>query len=131
MRFAKVVFWIAGIWGVLVITPLFFMLDTVGRQTPPPVTHIDFYFGFAIVTLMWQVAFFVIALDPARYRALMIPPALAKLGYAAMLAVLHINGLVNGGMLLFASTDTLLAFLFLVAFVATRPRNQRSGLVRE
>jgi len=131
MRFAKVVFWIAGIWGVLVITPLFFMLDTVGRQTPPPVTHIDFYFGFAIVTLMWQVAFFVIALDPARYRALMIPPALAKLGYAAMLAVLHINALVSNGMMLFAFTDVLLAILFIAAFIATRPRNQRSGLPRE
>jgi len=25
MKFAKVVFWIAGIWGVLVLTPLYFM----------------------------------------------------------------------------------------------------------
>jgi hypothetical protein len=26
MRFAKIVFWIAAIWGVLVLTPLYFML---------------------------------------------------------------------------------------------------------
>jgi len=24
MRFSKIVFWVAGIWGLLVITPLFF-----------------------------------------------------------------------------------------------------------
>lgn len=24
MKFAKIVFWVAGIWGVLVITPMFF-----------------------------------------------------------------------------------------------------------
>jgi hypothetical protein len=27
MKFAKIVFWIAGIWGVLVLTPLYFMFD--------------------------------------------------------------------------------------------------------
>ena len=32
-------FWIAGIWGVLVITPLYFMFDLIGRNDPPPITH--------------------------------------------------------------------------------------------
>ena len=31
MKFAKVVFWVAGIWGVLVITPLYFLFDVIGQ----------------------------------------------------------------------------------------------------
>ena len=30
MKFDMVVFWIAGIWGVLVLTPLYFMFDVIG-----------------------------------------------------------------------------------------------------
>ena len=39
MKFAKIIFWIAGIWGVLVLTPLYFMFDLIGRKDPPPITH--------------------------------------------------------------------------------------------
>jgi len=116
MRFARAVFWIAGAWGVLVIAPMFFLMDTLGRQTPPAVTHPEFYYGFAVVTLMWQAAFFVIATDPARYRALMIPPALAKLGYATTVVTLHLQGRISGSQLFFAGDDVVLAILFLIAF---------------
>jgi len=51
MRFAKVVFTIAGIYGVLVITPLFFVYDLIGKNDPPPITHPGFYYGFTCVTL--------------------------------------------------------------------------------
>lgn len=116
MKFAKAVFWIAGIWGVLVITPLYFVFDFIGEKSPPAVTHPEFYYGFAIVTLMWQVAFFVIAADPARYRALMIPPAIAKTGYAISIAVLVAQGRVAQNQVLFGIVDFALAILFLIAF---------------
>ena len=32
MRFAKVVFIVAGVWGIVVLTPLYFLLDVTGRQ---------------------------------------------------------------------------------------------------
>lgn len=32
MKFAKVVFWAAGIWGLLVITPLYFLFDVIGGR---------------------------------------------------------------------------------------------------
>jgi hypothetical protein len=88
MRFARVVFFIAGIWGFLIITPLYFMYDVIGRAYPPPVTHPDFYYGFLSVTLAWQVAFMVIAKDPVRFRPLMIAAALEKFGYIATLGTL-------------------------------------------
>jgi hypothetical protein len=46
MRFAKIAFWIAAIWGVLVITPPYFMFDLIGRKDPPPITHPAFFYGF-------------------------------------------------------------------------------------
>jgi len=39
MKFAKVVFWGAGIWGVLTLAPLYFIFDMIGRQDPPAITH--------------------------------------------------------------------------------------------
>ncbi len=80
MKFAKIVFWIAGIWGVLVLTPLYFMFDVIGRQDPPAITHPGFYYGFISVGLAFQAAFIAIARDPVRLRPMMIPSVLEKLG---------------------------------------------------
>ena len=68
MKFAKVVFWCAGIWGILVLTPLYFMFDVIGRQDPPPITHPAFYYGFVGVGLAWQAAFLIIATSPENRR---------------------------------------------------------------
>jgi hypothetical protein len=45
MKFAKIVFWIAGVWGVLILTPLYLMFDMIDRQDPPPITHPPFTTG--------------------------------------------------------------------------------------
>jgi hypothetical protein len=42
MKFAKIVFWIAGVYGVLVLTPLYFTYNLIGRLDPPPLTHPKF-----------------------------------------------------------------------------------------
>src|ERR1700687_1448365 len=84
MKVAKIVFWIAGIWGVLVLTPLYFMFDVIGRQDPPAITHPGFYYGFISVGLAWQVAFFVIARDPVRFRLMIIPAVIEKFGYGLL-----------------------------------------------
>jgi uncharacterized membrane protein YfcA len=39
MTFAKIIFWIAGIWGILVLTPLYFIFGLIGQKDPPPITH--------------------------------------------------------------------------------------------
>src|SRR5258706_12585637 len=42
MKFAKIVFRVAGIWGFLVIAPLYFMFDLISNNHPPPTTHPPF-----------------------------------------------------------------------------------------
>jgi hypothetical protein len=119
LKFAKIVFWIAGIWGVLVLTPLYFIFDSIGRNDPPAITHPGFYYGFASVGLAWQVAFLVIARDPVRFRPLMIPSMLEKFGYGVSLMVLHLQGRLHASDLVFAGADLLLGMLFLISYFKT------------
>jgi len=119
MRFAKIVFLVAGIWGVLVITPLLFIFNLIGRQDPPPITHPGFYYGFATTALAWQIAFFVIAREPKRLRPLMLPSIVEKFGYGAVVIVLFIERRIRGGDLAFGGVDLLFGFLFIVAYQKT------------
>jgi len=120
MRFAKIVFWIAAIWGVLIITPLYFMFDLIGRNDPPPITHPGFFYGFAGAALAWQIAFFFIAKDPLRHRPLMIPSMLEKFGYGAAVVILVLQGRMHSSDLVFGAVDLLLGLLFVVAYLKTR-----------
>ena len=122
MRFAKIVFWVAGIWGLLVLTPLYFMFGLIGLNDPPPITHPGFFYGFVGVALAWQVAFIVIAKDPVRHRPLMIPSILEKFSYGAAVVILVLQGRMHRSDLVFAGMDLLLGALFVIAFFKTQPR---------
>jgi hypothetical protein len=121
MKFSKIVFWVAGIWGLLVITPLYFLFDTIGQKDPPPITHPGFFYGFVGCALAWQVAFCFIATDPVRYRPLMLPSILEKATYAIAIVTLVLQGRTNPRDMLFAATDSLLGLLFVIAFFKTKP----------
>lgn len=126
MRFAKIVFWCAGVWGFLALTPLYFLLAAIGRQDPPAITHPDFYYGFVGVALAWQVAFVVIATNPARYRWMMIPAVLEKLSYSGALLVLYLQRRLNPQQLFFGAVDLLFGLLFVAAFFRTREARPKS-----
>jgi hypothetical protein len=120
MKFAKIVFWIAGGWGVLVLTPLYFMFDLISRTDPPAITHPGFYYGFVGTAMAWQLAFFVIATDPVRYRLLMVPAMVEKFSYGIAVVILVLHGRMHTSDLVFAGADLLLGVLFVIAFVTTR-----------
>jgi hypothetical protein len=126
MRFAKIVFRIAGIWGVLIIAPLYFLFDLISRNDPPPITHPGFFYGFAGLALAWQFVFLVIATDPARYRPLMLPSMLEKFSYGIAVVVLVLQGRTRSSDLVFAVTDLLLGVLFVFAYLKT-PRALTPG----
>lgn len=126
MKFAKVIFTIAGIWGVLMITPLYFLFDLIGRNDPPPITHPGFFYGFVGVALAWQFAFLFIARDPLRFRPLMIPSMFEKFSYATAIVVLVLQGRTRSTDMVFAGTDFLLGVLFAIAYAKTS-RHAPSG----
>jgi hypothetical protein len=122
MQFAKIVFRIAGIWGFLILTPLYFIFDLIGKQDPPPITHPAFFYGFVGVALVWQLTFLIIANDPVRYRPLMIPAILEKLVYSVPVIILVAQKRMRSNDLLFAAIDLFLGALFLIAFLRTPAR---------
>lgn len=122
MKFAKIVFWIAAIWGLLIITPLYFMFDVIGRNDPPAITHPGFFYGFVGAALAWQIAFVFIAMDPSRYRPLMIPSMVEKFTYAIAVFLLVEQGRMHPSDLPFGVVDLLLGILFLVAYIKTPDR---------
>jgi hypothetical protein len=119
MKFAKVVFWVAGIWGVVVIAPLYFIFDLIGKQDPPAITHPGFYYGFVGCALAWQIAFLFIGRDPVRFRPMMIPSMVEKFAYGIAVVALVMQGRTNQRDLVFAATDLTLGVLFVAAFVVT------------
>jgi len=91
MRLAKYVFTGAGIWGIVVLSPLYSLLDITGRRYVPPADYPHFFYGFLSVAMAWQMAFLVIGSNPARLRPLMIPAILEKLGYVGTLIVMYLR----------------------------------------
>ena len=130
MKFAKIVFWIAGIWGLLVITPLYFMFHFIGEKDPPPITHPGFYYGFVGTALAWQIAFCFIATDPLRHRPMMIPSIVEKLAYGTAIVLLVLAHRTRASDMIFAATDLTLGALFLAAYwrTATRPGWQNTNV---
>ncbi|MGE5834543.1 MAG: hypothetical protein ACM4AI_08710 [Acidobacteriota bacterium] len=120
MRFAKIVFTVAGVWGLLVVTPLYFTFDMIGQLYPPPITHPDFYYGFLAITVAWQTAFLIIGRDPVRLRPMMIPAVLEKAFYILTLAVLYGQGRLEPGQVAPGLPDFVLGCLFVAAFFKTR-----------
>ena len=128
MNFGKIVFRVAAIWGVLIITPLYFLFDLIGRKDPPAITHPAFFYGFVGLALAWQIAFFVIGGDPVRYRPLMIPSIFEKFSYGTAVVVLVLQNRMKPSDLVFAATDVLLGVLFIVAYLKTpRQASTRPG----
>jgi hypothetical protein len=121
VRFAKWVFWAAGIYGLVVTLPLYFSEEQYGHDHPPAVTHPEFYYGFAGLCLSWQVLFLIIGSSPVRLRPAMPAAVLEKAGFAIPVAVLFAMGRVPLLILGMAGVDALLGALFIAAYLQTPP----------
>jgi hypothetical protein len=119
MKFAGRVFFIAAVYGVIVLVPQYFMEDRVGRDFPPAITHPEHFYGFIGVALAWQFLFFIIARDPVRYRAAMIPAIVEKLAFGIAAIVLFAVGRIAAPVLFFGVIDLVFATLFAIAMQRT------------
>ncbi|MCW5849317.1 MAG: hypothetical protein KIT87_04475 [Anaerolineae bacterium] len=117
MNFAKWTFRIAGLWGLLIIIPLYFMEAQMGRDYPPAITHPEFYYGFLGVTLAWQVLFLLLSRDPRRYRPLMIAAVLEKVHYLPAVLWLYSQGRVAALQIGMGTIDIVFGALFVAAYI--------------
>jgi hypothetical protein len=131
MLFAQRVFHIAGIYGLAVLLPQFFieLLPTefvkqqLGEEVVPGAVHPEHFYGFIGVAVAWQIAFLIIARDPVRYRLIMIPGILEKLSFGLAAVALFAAGRLTATTTAFGVIDLIWAALFFVAFkkVASEP----------
>ena len=114
MKFAKWIFLIAGILGLLSTIPLVFAEKVMAVKQP------EFYYGFVFLDIAWQILYLFIATDPVRYRPMMIPAFLAKSSGTVALTWLYLLGRVPIQWIAIGTVDGVFAVLFLVAFWVTR-----------
>jgi hypothetical protein len=127
VTFARWVFRIAGVYGLLILTPIYFLEERIGRDQPPPITHPEYFYGFIGVAIAWQVAFLVISRDPVRYRLMMVPAIIEKGSYVIALVALFSAGRIPPLALGYSVGDFIFGVLFIVAFLRTGPIERRPG----
>ena len=120
MRFATIVFRVAGIYGLLILAPMYFMENKIGRDAPPAITHPEYFYGFIGVGLSWQFLFLFLSNDPVKLRAMIPPSILEKVTFGIAVLVLYSQRRLSVSTLAIGSVDWLFAFLFLGAYFKTK-----------
>ncbi len=126
MKLARWIFRIAGIYGLLVVIPMYFQEAQVGRDYPPAITHPEYYYGFAGVTLAFQLVFLLLSTDPLRYRPIMLVGIVEKFSYAIAAIVLLLQNRIPLPMFAAGMIDLVLGISFLVAYFATAEAARRT-----
>ena len=118
-RFTRVTFAAAGIYGILVMLPQYWMADRIARDNPPAITHVEYFYGFIGVVIAWQLVFLLIARRPAQFRAIMPVAVVEKLAFGIPAFVLYAQHRLATTVLGFGLVDLLLALLFAIAYRLT------------
>lgn len=119
----RIIFALAALYGIIVLFLGLFGEVQFNAAMPPAITHPEFYYGFHGVALVFQLVFVLIAIDPSRYRPLMLVAVLEKLAFFAPALWLYSSGrLAEGGPFYGGMIDGVWAFLFLLAWWLARPK---------
>ena len=119
VRFARWTYLVAGVYGLLVMVPQYFLESRNGVDFPPPINHPEYYYGFIGVAVAWQIAFLIISRDPQRYRPLMIAAVVEKYSYGFAVLILYAQGRIAVAVLVTGLIDLILGTLFAVSFKKT------------
>lgn len=125
MRFARWTFLIAGIYGLLALVPMYFMETQIGVETPPAITHPEYFYGFIGVAIAFQLVFLMISTDPQRYRPLMFAAVVEKFSFVIAIGVLVAAGRTTGQIVVGAAIDAVLATLFAVSWFRSAQESQK------
>jgi hypothetical protein len=113
--FARRVFKGAGIYGLLVLVPLYLMETGLLPMSRVRLARPSDFYGFVGVALIWQLVFLLIASDPRRFRSLIPLAVLEKLVFGIPVLILYAVGRVTADVLTFGTIDLVLACLFFMS----------------
>lgn len=126
LKQVKNIYFYAGIYGLIALTPQLFMEKKFGIDFPPPITHPEFYYGFTGLALVWQLCFILISKDPIRYKPLMPITFLEKISFGLPCIILYIQGRLHPLTLLFGCIDLFLMCLFIYSYKKTPDYNDNN-----
>ena len=119
MKLAKWTFRTAGIFGLIVMVPMLFIEKLIDQIMPPAVNHPEFFYGFVLLNICWQILYLTVSKDPVRLRPMMIPAFLAKASGPIALLWLHLGGRISSQWVTTIYMDAVFAVLFLVSYFVT------------
>lgn len=123
MKFARIVYYIAGIYGIIALFPQYFMEAKIGQDSPPAITHPEFFYGFVGVGLVFQLVFLIMAGNPQKYRPLMPVSVLEKLSFGVPTLILYLQNRLAPPLFVAGLIDLSFGALFMVAFLKTAKEN--------
>jgi len=115
MRLARWVFRVAGIYGVVVVAPMFFL----EREMAPGAVHPVFFYAWVSASLAWQLLLLILSRDPIRFRPIIPVCVLQKMTAAIAIPWLFLVHRVGGIWLGTAVVDLVFGLLFVAAYYAT------------
>ena len=120
LKFATWTYLVAGLYGLLVLVPQYFLEGKNGRDYPPAINHPEYYYGFIGVAVAWQIAFLTVSRNPARFRPIVIASVIEKYSYGIAVLILYFQSRVAAAILSTGIVDLILGTLFAVAYVTLR-----------
>lgn len=112
MKAARLIFTVAGIYGLIVLLPLFFVEPWL---VPAPSRPEDYY-GFLGSAVAFQFVYLTIGRDPLRFRPLMPVAVFAKLAFLVTMWSLWFEGRAAAPGLVLASIDGAIGLVFAYAW---------------
>jgi hypothetical protein len=116
MRFARWVFRGAGLYGIVLLTPLYFLENQIGTATMP-IAHPEYFYGFVGTALSAQILFLIISMDPVRFRPAIVACVIEKLAFGIPVWMLWSMSRIGMNVVSLGSVDLIWAALFAIVYV--------------
>ena len=120
MKSVKYIFIVAGVYGLIVLLPMYFSESRFNVDFPPAITHPEYFYGFIGFGIAWQILFLLIAINPMRYKLMMIPGKIEKFSYSIAVIILFSQQRIPIMIFSSAIIDLLFGVLFIYAFFKTK-----------
>jgi hypothetical protein len=120
MKTARWIFRLAAIYGLAALLPLYFLEQRIGRETPPALTHLEYFYGFIGAAGVMQLIYWLVSTDPVRFRPVIRIAVLAKLSFVVPAVLLAMYAGLSGAPLALAAVDLCLAMAFSVAYCTVK-----------
>src|ERR1700712_5647255 len=90
VKISRNIFRISGIYGILILTPQLFR-EGAFATAGVPLSHPEFFYGFFLFSLAFQLLFLIISTDPVKYRPAMLACFIEKGGHITSCVLLFLH----------------------------------------